>query len=495
MAVQKTFDPRKMMEHAVLVMRKSIAERREDGKKVPAVGAVLWKPNGSVETAFRGELRNGDHAEFALLERKNRANPLDGCVLFTTLEPCAPGARKFPKLSCAERITLARMKAVWIGIEDPDPTVDRKGIKYLQKHKVPVRMFDRDLQEQILKFNKEFVSQAEERAIGVEPAEPEPLIRLEESIPTAAFRDLSLKAVNQYRKTARIPEPTESVAFQRRLVHQGILVEKDGKLLPSGYGVLLFGETPRDIMPQAGLLATIRYPNGAEEPRDFDEPLVLIPDLLEKWLDQKLPQTIDRGQMRRRKLQDVPFEMVRETVVNALVHRDYEITGAKCQLTVTPETIEVRSPGGPVEPITLEQLQEFSAPMLSRNPVLHYVFARMGMAEERGLGLGSLAAGAREGGLPLPKFRWKPPYLVVTLFRTAEGVLRMVDKKTIAKLGQDEQGVLMQIVRGKASTTPQLMEATGLDERKTQRVLRNLLSMRLIRRVGSARAVRYEAPR
>ncbi len=34
-----------------------------------------------------------------------------------------------------------------------------------------------------------------------------------------------------------------------------------------------------------------------------------------------------------------------------------------------------------------EPLQAFNAPMLSRNPELHYVFAQMEMAEERGLGV------------------------------------------------------------------------------------------------------------
>src|SRR5438876_2745962 len=74
-------------------------------------------------------------------------NSLDGAKLFATLEPCAPGARKHPKLGCAERIVNARIKEVWVGIEDPDPLVDRQGIKYLQEHGVTVTVFDRDLQE------------------------------------------------------------------------------------------------------------------------------------------------------------------------------------------------------------------------------------------------------------------------------------------------------------------------------------------------------------
>lgn len=39
-------------------------------------------------------------------------------------------AHNHPKLSCAERIVLARIEEVRVGVDDLDPTVDRKGIKY-----------------------------------------------------------------------------------------------------------------------------------------------------------------------------------------------------------------------------------------------------------------------------------------------------------------------------------------------------------------------------
>jgi len=104
------FDPRKLMEMAIEAMRQSVGEPRDDGKASPLVGAVLYRPDGTVETAHRGELRYGDHAEYTLLERKNRDRKLDGSILFATLEPCAPGSRRHPKLGCAERIVLARIK-------------------------------------------------------------------------------------------------------------------------------------------------------------------------------------------------------------------------------------------------------------------------------------------------------------------------------------------------------------------------------------------------
>ncbi len=154
------FNSRNYMEMAIEVMRKSIQEPRKD-KTSPKVGAVLVKANGTFETAFRGEIRNGDHAEFTLLERKNRTTSLDGSILFATLEPCAPGARKHPKLSCAERIVNARINKVWVGVEDPDPLVDRKGIQYLLDNGIEVEMFDADLQAEIWGENKKFKEEAE----------------------------------------------------------------------------------------------------------------------------------------------------------------------------------------------------------------------------------------------------------------------------------------------------------------------------------------------
>ena len=193
------FDPRSLMEQAVAVMKQSTPEPRSDGKVCPLVGAVLWRPSGDVQTGFRAELRHGDHAEYTLLERKNRDQKLDEAILFATLEPCAPEARKPPKLSCAERIVNARIKRVWVGIEDPDPMVDRKGIKYLQENGVTVEMFDRDLQEQIRDSNKQFINQARERATEHARAPKNvKLSDLEDAIGSAEFSDFSLWGVITY---------------------------------------------------------------------------------------------------------------------------------------------------------------------------------------------------------------------------------------------------------------------------------------------------------
>lgn len=494
MPTKPKFDPRKMMEKAVDVMKQSINERRADKKASPLVGAVLVKPDGTIETAFRGELREGNHAEFTLLERKNRAHKLDGSTLYTTLEPCAPGARNHPKLGCAERIVNARIKEVWVGIEDPDPTVDRKGIKFLQSHGITVHMFDRDLQEIIQEVNREFIAQALERKAATEAEEEKvvTLSTLENAEISSDMSDFSAEVLERYRAQSKISDDVVSPAFQRRLIQQGLLKAEGKAFVPAGFGMLLFGKSPRDVMPQAGLLGTIHYPDGTEEVQDFDGPMVLVPEQAIQWLRNKLPNPIDRSSAQRKDMTDKFYELVRESIVNALVHRNYDIAGAKCQLVVTPDTIVIMSPGEPVEPITLAQLQSFIAPMLSRNPVLHYAFAKMELAEERGLGLKSMKARASEAGLPLPTYSWNAPYLTLTLFRSPAGAVRSLAPDVRNRLNDDEKASWEFIVGQQTVTRAELMKHLNFDERKAQRILKKLQETELLRRLGSGPTTRYE---
>jgi ATP-dependent DNA helicase RecG len=401
MTAKPKFDPRKMMEKAIEVMRLSVAERRADGKPNPLVGAVLVRPNGSVETAARGELREGNHAEFTLLERKCVGEKLDGGVLFATLEPCLN--RNHPKRGCARHIVSARIKEVWVGIEDDNPTVAGKGIEQFRQHGVTVHMFDRDLQEIIVAENMTFFEWARQQTEMPEP-EPIKLSKYEDPLGAVALGDLSEKALARYRSKAAIKPALGSAEFARLLTQQGLLKGEGDAVTPTGFGFLLFGKEPRNAVPQAGLLARAEHADGKSSRVEFGQAMVLIPGELEAWLNKVLPSTLDRSRMERRELVDLPFEMIREAVVNALIHRDYDIAGQKCQLVVNADTITIKSPGGPIAPITLEQMRSFTAPMKSRNPMLHYVFARMGMAEEQGYGLSSLKAEAEKLGLPLPSY-------------------------------------------------------------------------------------------
>lgn len=271
------------------------------------------------------------------------------------------------------------------------------------------------------------------------------------------------------------------------------LVQADGdQFVPTGFGLLLFGNVPRTVMPQAGLLGTIHHPAG-EEIEDFDGPQVFVPEKAIQWLRDRLPNLIDRSEARRQPANNSLFELVREGIVNALVHRDYSIEGAKCQLVVRPDTIEIQSPGKPIEPITLEQLQSFNAPMLSRNPVLHYVFAQMELAEERGLGLRSMKRRAEEANLPLPRYSWHDPYLILTLYLSSAAAITSLPEKIRKELSDAERkGWQWLMTRGRSKST-QYAKAMGIDERTGRRHLNRFVELGLARKSGSARATDYEA--
>jgi ATP-dependent DNA helicase RecG len=352
MAAKPKFNPRELMEKAIAVMKQSISEPRKDGNATPKVGAVLWKPDGTIESAFRGELRYGDHAEYTLLERKNRSNALDGCILFATLEPCAPGARNHPKLSCAERIVNARIKEVWVGCQDPHPKVAGEGFQFLKDNGVTIHSFDRDLQEVIEKENDEFFRQAQAAAEKQKQERTYILSEYEKVAPNVEIADLSSDALNSYRTMLMGKESHKKEEFHRRLSHQGLLEKANGKLRPTGFGLLLFARHPRDVMEQAGILGTISR-DGEDDPRDFDGPMILAPEQAIQWLRDKLPNPISRTEAKRKEQNEIYYELVREGLVNAIVHRDYGIKQAKIQLVVTPEKTVIRSPGEPMEPVTL----------------------------------------------------------------------------------------------------------------------------------------------
>ncbi len=495
MAGKTKFNPRKLMEKAIAVMKQSVNEPRADGKASPLVGAVLVQRDGTVDTAFRGQLRQGDHAEYTLLERKHRHEPLDGSFLFATLEPCAPGARNHPKLACAERIVNARIAEVWVGIEDPDPTVDRQGIRYLQQHGIKVRLFDRDLQEQIREANKEFIDQALKRSAQAKitgPAKPPPLSQWDQPLAKVKVSDLAFDALAIYRRRTRIQEKVMSASFLDRLQRQGLLSRLGTRLVPTGFGFILFGKKPREVLHHAGLSATIQYPDGSHEIKNFDGPTILIPDLVEDWLRLKLPNVIDRSQMTRRDMPALPFDLVREAIVNALVHRDYDLTGATCHLLVTADAVTVRSPGAPLLPITVDQMQSFTAPMYNRNPKLQFAFGGTKLVEGRGFGMRSFGEAAAKHGLPMPKYAFDGLYLNLTIYRHVKAAVESLGAAILNKLSKSERSGWEWLAAKGSARSSEYAAAMKVDDRTARRHLNQFLKLGLVRKTGVGPSTKFE---
>jgi len=495
MANNPKFYPRKMMEKAVKAMKQSINEPREDGKASPLVGAVLVKPDGSIDTAFRGELRHGDHAEFTLLERKHRGDRLDGSVVFVTLEPCAPGARKHPKLSCAERLANARVSEVWIGIEDPDPTVDREGVRFLENSGIKVHLFDRDLQDEIWKANEVFITQALGRAAAAKEKKViQPVLQSQwdEVQADAEVSDFSDVALTRYRVRTKIKEAVGSDAFLQRLQRQGLVRRHGRKLRPTGFGLILFGKSPRENIHHAGMNLTIEYSGETHENENFDGPAVLIPDAIEKWLKPKLPNVIDRSRMTRGQKEAVPFDLVREAVINALVHRDYDLTGATCHLVVSPTSLVVRSPGVPLRPVTTVQLQAFTAPMYNRNPKLQFAFGGSKLVEGRGFGMRTFGEAAVKHGIPVPRYEFDGLYLNLSIFPHTKAAVEGLGPDILNALNEDERRSWEFLSTKTAVTRKEYEDYMEFDSRKAQRHIKRFVELGLLKKVGASSATKYE---
>lgn len=490
MAKKKIHTGKELMQLAIDVMNKSINEPRADGKVPPKVGAVLAFPDGRVETAFRGELREGDHAEFTLMERKLANENLEEAVLYTTLEPCVE--RNSPKVPCCRRTTNARIKKVFVGIEDPDPTVDGKGIKHLEKHGVEVKMFDREFQKIIEEENKAFIKQAIERKYKTEQEED---LRNSIETPVANYDSskFSYFALQKFIDESGLNYKPTDEAFLEYLADFGAMEwDQDKKLfVPTGYGVLLFGTNPRAKFKNAVLKAHVDYGGEKIEPKDFSDALVLLPDQIEEWLKKVLPLSKDTNRFKRKDVPDFPIKVLREAIVNALVHRDYEIKGAKCEIKIDNDKIVVTSPGKPLPAISLDELNSFEAPSLSRNPIITYAFSLMDYVEEKGFGMKTFKALNNEHGLPIPKFTFKEPFLKLTFPRTVEAVKDLPTTGAIGELDNQELEYFELFRSKKAYSKSEFVEQTGLATRSAERMLKRWVDLELLRKEGGGKYLKY----
>ena len=487
--VKKKYTDKELMQMAIDVMNKSVKELRPDGKVPPKVGAVLLFADGRIETAYRGELREGDHAEFTLLERKLANENLEGCTLFTTLEPCVK--RNPPKVPCCRRTTNARIKKVFIGLEDRDPTVDGKGIKHLENNGVEIKMFDREFQRIIEEENKAFLNQALERKRESEEED----LRTAIELPIANYDSSKFSeiAVRKFIKESNLDFKSTDEAFLEYLADFGAMEwDKEKKqFVPTGFGILLFGKNPRVKFKNAVLKAHVSYGNQKIESKDFSDALVLLPDQIEEWLNKVLPYSKDTSGFKRKDIPDFPIEVLREAIVNALVHRDYEIESAKCEIKIDENKVIVTSPGKPLPAISLQELNTFEAPSLSRNPIITFAFSMMDYVEEKGFGMKTFKSLNKQYDLPIPKYTYKEPFLKLTFPRTRDGVKDLPMAGNFDQLDNHEIQLFELFRTNKSYSKSEFAEETDLTYRTAERMLKKWVELDLLRKEGGGKYLKY----
>ncbi len=109
----------------------------------PMVGAVVVKDGRIIGQGYHRKAGLA-HAEVVALDQAGEA--AKGAILYVTLEPCTHFGRTPP---CVNRIVRSKVKEVFVGMLDPNPLNNGKGISFLKDNgiKVSVGYLEDELRE------------------------------------------------------------------------------------------------------------------------------------------------------------------------------------------------------------------------------------------------------------------------------------------------------------------------------------------------------------
>lgn len=116
---------------------------------------------------------------------------------------------------------------------------------------------------------------------------------------------------------------------------------------------------------------------------------------------------------------EVPPEVVREAIVNAVAHRDYTSNGS-VQVMLFADRMEVWNPGALAPPLTLAKLR-LPHGSVPTNPLLAEPLYLAKYVERMGTGIGDMIRRCRAAGLPEPGFAVTDGF-VATVWRDARRV-------------------------------------------------------------------------
>lgn len=91
--------------------------------------------------------------------------------------------------------------------------------------------------------------------------------------------------------------------------------------------------------------------------------------------------------MKRVETQDYPVRAIREAIVNAIIHRDYQIVGSEIHIDIYDNRLEITSPGGMIYGRFIQDLDITKISSMRRNRVISDIFNRLHLMERRGSGL------------------------------------------------------------------------------------------------------------
>ncbi len=299
----------------------------------------------------------------------------------------------------------------------------------------------------------------------------------------ASYDDLDANAIEAF--AHKIQDQREPQAILSRSYH--LLDASGDPPTPNFAALLLFGKDPTLWHPRCGI-DFVKF-EGSERRHGaalnvvkrirFETPLVrLIDEAVGRIKEHIRERTILHDLFFQERLEYPTFAW-QEALVNAVAHRDYGITGASIEIWMFDDRIEVRSPGLPPPPVTLELLQQQKSIHFSRNPLIVRVLADLGYLKEMGEGIPRMFHEMEHHGLQPPQFSTQGFGFTVSLYNTPvydESTLRWLNQFSAVKINFRQRRLLAYAYcHGKTFSTTEYQRIAEVDRDTAYREIRNMV--------------------
>ena len=211
----------------------------------------------------------------------------------------------------------------------------------------------------------------------------------------------------------RLPASARS-SIKNMLFKLGLVI--DNRLTHAA--VILFGKSSAQLPIQCTMMMA-RF-RGTDKGAFLDHKQIIGNsfDMLDEgmmFLSRHLPLrgTFEKDRLQRIDEPIIPTEVLREALVNAICHRDYEHHASSIHLAIYDDRVEIVNSGGLMPGIHLSDLKgpHKSVP---RNPLIAQVFYHVGYVERWGQGTLKMINLCKNRGLSEPKFIEHPSWFGVS---------------------------------------------------------------------------------
>jgi ATP-dependent DNA helicase RecG len=312
--------------------------------------------------------------------------------------------------------------------------------------------------------------------------------------PEASIKDLDPQKISEYIDTIQFAGGGTS---EEILLWRGCLKIVQGDLRPTYAAILLFGHHPQQWLPNATILA-VRFPGDSFSDSYVKQDIAgTLPEqlqLAEAFVHSNLQTEVRLIGLVRQETLEYPFEAVREVLVNAVAHRDYNHQGDNIHFHIFDDRLEIHSPGRLPGPMNLDNLLEAR---FSRNAVITQVLSDLGFVERLGYGLNRVFHVMQQQGFSPPSFEEVAGSFRVKLIRShkvrrEEDYVPDLSKYVDSNLNQRQELALGYIARNRRITNRKYQElCPDVHPETLRRDLANLVNQGILLKIGDKRATYY----